>query len=94
MSQISEAKAREMFGDPKETSLRLRRFSESARALSSSHPRLIEDFSHRWVAIHGGKVWADAASLDELLDDLDDDEIRRDECIIRFIDRNQRALIL
>lgn len=94
MPQLTEEKARELFGDPRETRRRLERFSVSAQALSSDRVRLIEAYPDQWVAIHEGCVKAHAADLDELIEAVEQAGIRRDEVIVRFIERNQRALIL
>ncbi|MEE8337767.1 MAG: hypothetical protein V3R95_06880 [Dehalococcoidia bacterium] len=94
MATISESKARELFGDPRQASARLRAFRESARTFSSDHPRLIDAYPDEWVAVHGGDVKAHAITLVDLLDLIDVAELPRQELLVRFIEKNQRALIL
>ena len=47
-----------IIGDPKKVGKELRRFQRSVRALSSDHPRLIDEFEKQWVALYEGEVRA------------------------------------
>ena len=79
---------------PREIAASLREFTESARVLSSAHPRLIDEYPDKWIAVARGGVRAHADSLDELLATLDQEGIPRSEVIIRLIEREPRTLIL
>lgn len=84
----------EMKETPQEIADLLREFTESARILSSDHPRLIDEYPDKYVALARSGVVADADSHDELLAKLDRAGISRDGVIIRLIERVPRTLIL
>lgn len=94
MPELTEERIWELFGDPRETHRRLVRFSESARALSSDYPRMIEKYPDQWVAVHEGEVLSHAAQLDELLEAIDAADVPRKEVLIRFIESHPRILML
>jgi hypothetical protein len=83
-----------LVGDPVEVDRSLRSFQEAAKVLSSDHPRLIDKYPKQWIAVHNGHVKATASTYNALLAQMDRDHLPRDETIIRFIDRNQRTMIL
>jgi hypothetical protein len=72
----------------------LRTFREAARVLSSDHPRMIDEHPSRWIGVYDGRVAASGRSLKSLLERLKKKRIPRDQTIIRFIDRQERMLIL
>ena len=72
----------------------LRAFTAAADVLSSDHPRLIDVYPRQWVGVHGGRVAASAETLDALLTRLRDSGIPPENAIVRFIDKNERNLIL
>jgi hypothetical protein len=72
----------------------LRRYGETARALSSDHPRMIDEHPSRWIGVYRGHVVATGRSLNALLARLQQNRIPREETIIRFIDKKERTLIL
>ncbi len=43
-------------GKPKTVARELARFKKAAKALSSNHPRLIEEFPKQWIVVYDGKV--------------------------------------
>lgn len=94
MPAISEQKARELFGDPQQVGSRLRAFRESARVYSSSHPRLVDEYRHQWVAVYDGRVQTHAGSIGDLLEQIETAELPRRDVLVRFIEEDQRALIL
>ena len=79
---------------PREIAASLRNFTESARILSRDHPRLIDEYPDRWVAVTRGAVRADGETHDEVLAKIDAAGIPRSEVIIRRIEREPRTLIL
>lgn len=84
----------ELIGDPEVVSGELRSFADDAKVFSSARERLITTYAGRWVAVFAGRVQADAATLPTLLDALDERGIPRERAIVRFIDRNERTMIL
>jgi hypothetical protein len=72
----------------------LRGFREAASVLSSDHPRMIDDHPLQWIGVYEGKVAATGRSLKSLMSQLRKRAIPPEETIIRFIDREERALIL
>jgi hypothetical protein len=81
-----------LIGDPQQAVRELEQAQESGRLLSSDHPRLIDEHEHKWVALHGGTVIAEADSIDDLLTELDPET--RSHVLVRFIDRHEQTLIL
>ena len=94
MDTKTKALVSEQIGNPREVARQLRSFQRAARVLSSHHPRLIDRYPNQWVAVHKGGVQATGRSLRSLLSKVDSAGLPRHEVIVRFIDRNQRTLIL
>ena len=72
----------------------LRQFTDAAGVLSSDHPRLIDEHPLQWVGVYQGKVAASAQTLSSLMKQLEDEGIPPQSTIVRFIDTNERTLIL
>ena len=72
----------------------LRQFADAAGVLSSDHPRLIDEHPLQWVGVYQGKVAASAQTLSSLMRQLQNDGIPPQNTIVRFIDKNERTLIL
>ncbi len=72
----------------------LRAFQKSACVLSENHPRLIDEYPDKWVAVANDAVMASGDTLEQVLTLIDDRNISRADVIIRFIERTQRTLIL
>ena len=72
----------------------LRRFREAAKVLSSDHPRMIDKHPLQWIGVYEGKVAATGRSLKSLITQLRKRAIPPEKTIIRFIDKEERALIL
>ena len=69
-------------------------FRRSARAFSSDHPRLIDEYHHQWVAVLDGEVVAHADSFTAVMDAIDEQHAPRSKILVRYIDENVRTLIL
>ena len=72
----------------------LREFSKSAEALSNDRSRLINECPSQWVGVYRGEVSAKADDLPSLMKDLERRGIPLRDTIVRFIEKNQRTLIL
>ena len=94
MVQLTQARARELFGAPEAAAERLRAFRESAAVFSSSQPRLISEYPQEWVAVYGGEVRAHAADFDALLAQVDAAGLPRHAVLVRFVEQHPRAMIL
>jgi hypothetical protein len=95
MSKLAPADMLEQLGGTAEQIDReIREFAEAAKVLSSDHPRLIETHPLHWVGVYQGRVAASAKSLDSLMKRLDEEGIPREKAIVRFIDNEERTLIL
>ena len=79
---------------PEDIARGLREFSKSAEMLSNDRPRLINEHSLQWVAVYRGQVSAKADDLPSLLKELELRGIPLGDTIVRFIEKNQRTLIL
>ena len=84
----------DQLGDPRDIDRELQSFRKSARALSSHHPRLIDRYQKKWVAIYEGKTQASGRTLQSVLQQVDGKGLPRERVIVRYIDRNQRTMIL
>lgn len=81
-------------GPPARIARELDEFAESARALSSDHPRFIDDYPQQWVGVFQGKVQAQGKTLKSVMAQLGEKGIPTKHALIRFIERDQRTLIL
>lgn len=93
-SRSSRRQVASLLGDPKQVVNELRSFRRSARILSSHRPRLIDDYRNKWVAIFGGQVKASAVSFDRLMASIDRKKLPRENLVIRYIDNDERIMIL
>lgn len=85
---------RHLGGTPAEIDRELQQFAEAADVLSSDHPRLIDEHPLQWVGIYEGKVAASAQTLNSLMQQLETKGVPARHAIVRFIDKEQRTLIL
>ena len=84
----------DLIGDPKEIDRDLQDFRRAARALSSNHPRLIDSYPKQWIAVYRGRVRATGTTFSAVMTQLDLKGLPREHVIVRFIDKNQRTMIL
>lgn len=81
-------------GNPKDVDRDLQSFRRTAQLLSSRHPRLIDRYPKKWVAVYRGQVRASGKIFASVLAEVDKKGLPREHVIVRFIDRNQRTMIL
>ena len=81
-------------GNPEDIDRELQIFRKSARALSSHYPRLIDRYQKKWIAIYDGRPIAEGRTLQATLQEVDRKGLPREHVIVRYIDRNQRTMIL
>jgi hypothetical protein len=79
---------------PGEVAKELHALSEAAKVLSSDRPRLIDQYPLQWVGVYEGRVAAHATTIESLLTQLEQRDIPSNKAIIRFIDKEERILIL
>ena len=72
----------------------LMRFAETTKILSSKRPRLIEKYPNQWICVYNGDVVANADSLKALMTRLDEMGVPSENTIVRYIDKEERTLIL
>ena len=77
----------------KDVAKSLHDFSRSSELLSNDH-ELVEKYAQKWVGVCSGKVKAARDDLQSLLDELDSQGVSRSDTVVRFIEREQRTLIL
>ena len=80
--------------NPEDIARGLREFSRSAEMLSDDRPRLIHEHSLQWIGVYRGEVSAKADNLPSLMAELERRGIPLGDTIVRFIEKNQRTLIL
>ncbi len=81
-------------GNPEEIAKGLREYSKSAELLSVDEPWLINEYSMKWVGVYQSRIAAKADDLPSLMQELEKRRIPPGETIIRFIERNQRTMML
>ena len=81
-------------GNPMDIDRELQSFRRGAKILSSKHPRLIGRYPKQWLAIHKGKVGAQGTTFRSVLQQVDQKKLPREHIIVRYIDKNQRTMIL
>ena len=79
---------------PEDIARGLREFSKSAAMLANDRPRLIDEYPSQWIGVYRGEVSANAADLPSLMDELEKRGVPLGDTIVRFIEKNQRTLIL
>lgn len=90
-----ESPIRSRFGSASEDIARgLREFSKSAAMLANDRPRLIDEYPSQWIGVYRGKVSAKAVDLPSLMSELERRGLPLGDTIVRFIEKNQRTLIL
>ena len=89
-----EARVLEMLGDAKTADQEMRAFRKDARILSSSSQNLIKQYPNRWIGIHRGKVVAQGATIDFVVQELEALGVRRGDAIVRYISKNPRKMFL
>ena len=94
MPKTLEKSVLEKLGNPSRIDKELHSFRKSAMVLSSQHPRLINRYPKRWVAVYNGKIIAVGRTLGATLRLADRRGIPREHVIVRYIDKNQRTMIL
>ena len=95
MTKLTKQAVIDALGDsPQAVDRELRAFSESASVLSSEHARLVDERPLQWVAVYGGRVAASGKSLKSLIAQLRKQGIPPEKAVVRFIDTEQRTLIL
>lgn len=91
---MSELSLREIIGDPQRLDADLQKFRIDAKLLSSKYRELSAKYPERWIAVYGGKVQADAGSLDHLLARMDALQIPRGKAVVRYMSQTTRRMIL
>lgn len=81
-------------GDPGTVIRELRDYRRSAKALSASHPGMIDQYPKQWVVVHQGKVKARGQTLQSALLQAERKRLPTEHSIVRFIDRDERTFIL
>ncbi len=74
--------------------LKFQGFVKSAQLVSSTYQRLVEEFAPQWIGVYREKVVANAGTLDELIERLEERDIPLGETFTRFISEEQPMLIL
>ena len=80
--------------NPGDVAKGLREFSKSAEMLSNDRRRLINEYPLQWIGVYRGEVSAKADDLPSLMEELERRGIPLGDTIVRFIEENQRTLIL
>ena len=78
---------------PKDVAESLLDFSKSSDLLSNDRG-LVDKYAQKWVGVCSGEVIASADRLDSLLNAMDSQGVSRSDTVVRFIEKEQRTLIL
>lgn len=68
-------------------------FTKSSEFLSEKSG-LVQKYDQKWIGVCAGEVRAAEDNLDALLSSLDSQGIPRSNTVVRFVEREQRALFL
>ena len=93
-AQLSEEMILGEIGDVVALDRELRRFRKAAKVLSRKHPRLMEAYPKQWIGVYHGRVAVRGRTLQSVLTQLDQKSLPREQVIVRFIDKNERTMIL
>ncbi|HEX2526589.1 MAG TPA: hypothetical protein VHL31_09885 [Geminicoccus sp.] len=95
MVDVEERDLIEQLGaSPREIARQIEEYRQAASVLSSNHPRLINTHPMQWIAVYRGRVAASATDMKSLMTKLKEEDIPASEAIVRFIDTEERTLIL
>ena len=72
----------------------LRSKRDSRSELSKQYDELARAHPREWVAFHDGRMAALGTSLDDVLERVDEKNIRRGRAVIRFVDPEPKVWIL
>lgn len=78
-------------GTAEQVSRELNEFAQSARALSDDHPRFIDQFPEKWVAVYQGNVAATGDSLAQANQDAQNRGLPAQHLILRHITREEKT---
>lgn len=81
-------------GKTKTVAQEMARFKKAAKALSSNHPRFIEEYPKQWVVVYDGKVRARGQTMQSALLQAREQNLPISNSIVRFIDNSERIFIL
>ena len=62
--------------------------------LANDQPRLIDEYPRQWIGVYRGEVSTKADDLPSVLEKLERQCVPLGDTIVRFIEKNQRTLIL
>ena len=95
MAKLTKEDVRKFLGGSlEELAAELSEFAQAAKVLSTDHPRLIDEHPNEWVGVFQGRVAASAGSLNSLLAKLAEEGVPVKRTIVRFIDRDEKTLLL
>lgn len=78
---------------PREVARSLLDFAKSSDLLSKDRA-LVKKYAQKWIGVCSGEVKAAEDDLGSLLEALDQQGVPRGNTVVRFIEREQRTLIL
>lgn len=84
----------ELEGSAEKTAAEMEDFRQAAAVLSSEHTRLIDEFAGQWIGVFGGEVLVQATTLKGVIGKIEEQGLPRERVIVRYIDKNQKTLIL
>ena len=95
MAHYTRDEVLELFGGSiSDLTSKLTQFSTSAERLSSDHPRLVNAYPMKFVGIFNDEISAVADDFDSLCAQLQDKQIPIEQTVIRFIDKEERTILL
>lgn len=92
--KMNEKAIKDHLGKPADIDRQLQVYHRAARVLSSNHPRLINHYPKQWVAVYKGRVRAHGNTYNAVVNQIVEKGLPREHVLMRFIDKNQRTMIL
>ena len=84
----------EQLGDPADVVRELQEFGRSARTVSSKYSELADRYPGPWVALCEGKVRVHGRTFQDVMQKIDQEGLSREHTLVRFLDKDDRVMIL
>lgn len=69
-------------------------FERSVKAVINQSPELVAKYNNQWIAVHDGVVVSSGPTHQEVLDEVDEKELRRSQVNIEYLTDDPPRMIL
>ena len=71
----------------------LRQFGQDAELMDGLDSSLLKEYPNEWVAFYQGQIVSHGATLQEVLDDMNERKIPAEHAVIQFLDTDRPVII-